>query len=212
MHAGGVHPHEEWLFGLVRAIDEIQTGVQKLLIRGFHAFASHRTGIFDFAVGGGFNDATWTIFFGELRILGVVIGLGLFFSVQVVEVTEKFIETVVGWQMIILITQMVLTELRSCVTMVLDQVGNGRCPVRRAMRGTRHADGQHTGTKWMLTKNERSAACGTGLLRIGIGEKCAFAGDTIDVGGLVTHDTVIVGTDIVHTHIITPDNQNIGFG
>jgi hypothetical protein len=38
----------------------------------------------------------------EFFILGVVIGLGLFFGVEMVEVAEEFVEAVVGGQVLVL--------------------------------------------------------------------------------------------------------------
>jgi hypothetical protein len=39
----------------------------------------------------------------ELGILRVVVALGLFFGVQVVEVAEELVEPVIGWQVLVAI-------------------------------------------------------------------------------------------------------------
>jgi hypothetical protein len=49
------------------------------------------------------------------------------------------------------------------------------------------------------------------LLAVGVGEQRSRAGDAIDVRGAVGHDAVVVGADVVHADVITPDNENVGF-
>jgi len=56
--------------------------------------------------------------FVELGILGIVIGLGFFFSVQVIEVAVELIEAVVGGQMFVLVTEVVLPKLAGRVAVV----------------------------------------------------------------------------------------------
>jgi hypothetical protein len=47
------------------------------------------------------------------------------------------------------------------------------------------------------------------LLAIPVSKQCALFADTIDVGGLVTHHAVVIGTDVELANVVTPNNQNI---
>jgi hypothetical protein len=35
--------------------------------------------------------------------------------------------------------------------------------------------------------------------------------NAVDTRRLVTHDTMVIGTDVVYADVVTPDNQDIGF-
>src|SRR5215469_14407349 len=101
---------------------------------------------------------------------------------------------------------MILAKLPGRIALLLEQVGNGWCPVRNPMRRSRHADGQQARTKWILPQDERRAASGAALLGIGISEKRTFLGDAIDVGCFVAHHAVIVGTDVAPADVIPPND------
>lgn len=60
----------------------------------------------------------------KLRVLGVIRILEFFFRVQMVKVAIKFVESVVGRQVLIPVTEMVLTNLRGGVTVRLEQFGD----------------------------------------------------------------------------------------
>ena len=57
------------------------------------------------------DNSTGTKALSELLVLGIVVRLRFFFGVQVVQVAEELVEAVVGGQMLVAVTQMVLTEL-----------------------------------------------------------------------------------------------------
>ena len=103
-----------------------------------------------------------------------------------------------------------LAELAARIALILEQAGDRRCPVRNAMIRARHADGQQTGAKGVLAEDERRASGGTTLLGVGVSEHRAFFGNPVDVGGFVAHDAVVVGADVVHADVVTPDHQNVG--
>ena len=77
------------------------------------------------------------------------------------------------------------------------------------MRATGHADRQQAGAEGMLPENERRTASSTALLGIGVREQGPFLGDPIDVRGVVPHDAMVVGTDVVHTDVISPQDDDI---
>src|SRR5437867_171453 len=45
VHAARIEPCEEWLSLLVRAVDEVERCLQKLLVDGFHALLGERAGV-----------------------------------------------------------------------------------------------------------------------------------------------------------------------
>ena len=55
----------------------------------------------------------------KLFVLRVVVGLRLFFSVQVIEVAEELVETMVGRQEFVEVAKVVLAELTANVTVRL---------------------------------------------------------------------------------------------
>ncbi len=63
----------------------------------------------------------------------------------------------------------------------------------------------------MLTENERGAAGGAALLRVGVGEERAFFGDAVNVGRLIAHDAVVVSADVVNADVIAPKDDDIRF-
>ena len=59
------------------------------------------------------------------------------------------------------------------------------------------------------TEDERGAARGAALLRVGVGEQRAFLGEAIDVGRLVAHDAEVVGADVVDADVVAPDDEDV---
>src|SRR5438874_4872611 len=105
VHPARVEPREERLLLLVRAVDEVERRLQKLLVHRLHALFGERAG--DFAVllapfakprilpvrfgygCGASEDAPRTNAQSELGILRVIGVLGLVLGVQVVEVAKE---------------------------------------------------------------------------------------------------------------------------
>ncbi|MNE72714.1 hypothetical protein D3C80_1686790 [compost metagenome] len=147
----------------------------------------------------------------EFRVFRVVVGFRLFLGVHVVEVAEELVETMVGRQMPVAITQVILAKLAGGIALLFHHITDRRCPVRNAMLGARHSDRQQAGAEGVLAQREGRAAGGAGLLAIGVGEQCAFPCDAVDVGGLVAHHPLVVGADIEHADIVTKDHQDVRF-
>ena len=61
----------------------------------------------------------------------------------------------------------------------------------------------------MLPKNEGSSARSAALLRVRIGKQCALFGNPINVRSVITHDAMIVGTDVMNPNVIPPKNENV---
>jgi hypothetical protein len=76
---------------------------------------------------------------------------------------------------------------------------------------TRHADGQKPGPEPVLAGDERRSTGGAALLRIRVGEHHPLFGNAIAVRGLVTHDAVVIGADVVDADVVTPDYRDVRF-
>ena len=128
-----------------------------------------------------------------------------------IEVAEEFIEPVNGWQMLVAVAEVVLAELAGGVAEILEEFPDrwilGAEPERRA----RHADLGEAGTDRRLSGNKGGATGCAALLPIEISEHRAFLGDAVDVRRPVTHDAVVVATDIEPADVVGHDEENIRF-
>ena len=210
MHASRVEPHEEGLVRGVGAINEVEARGEKLPIGSLHALAGHGTRVLDLAVSGRANDAARTILFAELWIFRVEVSLGFFFSIQVIEVAKELVEAVCSWQVLVLVAEVVFAVLGSHVALVFHQRGNCRCPLWDAVIGAGHTNGQETGAEGVLAVNKRGTTSGAALLSVSIGKQSALFGKTVDVGRLVAHNAVVVGTDVMDADIVTPNHEDVG--
>ena len=193
----------------MRPLDEIERGGQKFFVHSLHALPVERSSVLDVAIGGGLDDAARTVLLAEGRILRVVVALGLLLRVQMVEIAEELVKTVVGRQVLVLVAEVVLAELARHVATFLGHIGDRRRPVRNAVVVARHADGQQTCPERMLAKNEGGSPCGAGLLRVGVGEERPFLGEAVDIGRLIAHDAVVVGADVVNADIVSVDEEDV---
>jgi hypothetical protein len=193
----------------VGAIDEVQRLADDDIVGGFHALAGQRAGVFDAAIGKRVDDTARPEPLMELGILGVMVSLGLLFRIEVVEVAVELVEAVNGRQVFIAVAEVVFAELTGGVTLVLQQVTEGRRPVRDPVLGAGHPDGEEARAEGVLTENEGGAPGGAALLGVVVREHPAFAGDPVDVGRFVAHDAVVVCADIVHTDVVAPDDDNV---
>ena len=63
MHPAWIEPDKEGFISLLRTINEILRGRQKLLVDGFHTLAGQGAGVFDLSVGSGLNNAPGAVSF-----------------------------------------------------------------------------------------------------------------------------------------------------
>ncbi|MNQ93271.1 hypothetical protein D3C85_1087290 [compost metagenome] len=210
MHAGAVEPDEERLVSLVCLVDEVPGGLDELVVDGFHTLAGQWAGVLDLAVGIRVDHPARAVLFPELRVFRIVVSLWFFLGIHVVEIAEELVETVLGRQVLVAVAHMVLAELPGRIALLLHHIANGGRPIRDAMLGAGHANGQQPGAKRMLAEEKSRASGGTGLLAVGMGEQRAFFGDAIDVRRFVTHHALVVGTEIGIANVIAEDHQNVG--
>src|SRR5262249_15913749 len=126
----------------VRTIDEVERGIKKLLVDILHALLCQRTGVFAvllapfaearvFAWGlgdgsGAAEHSTRTELQPELKILRIVGVLGLVFGIEVIKIAKELIEAMHGWEKLVGVAEMVLTELSGHVAQWLEQFGKRR--------------------------------------------------------------------------------------
>src|SRR5262245_19396051 len=105
MHAAGIEPHEERFFVTVRSVDEVDRGLEELLVDRLHAFLCERSrvlasllapwteaGIVAGSIRGSrdaLKDAARTELSPEGRVLRIVRVFGLVLGVQMVKVAEE---------------------------------------------------------------------------------------------------------------------------
>src|SRR5262245_60668288 len=108
MHVGSVQPDEERLARLMLSFDEVFGRGDKLFVACFHSLAVERAGVFDLllpnasparlvgrvVLGGGIavQDAARAEFVSEPLFLWIIAVLGIFFGVQVIQVSEELVE------------------------------------------------------------------------------------------------------------------------
>ena len=86
--------------------------------------------------------------------------LRLLLSVQVVEVAEELIEAVVGGQVLVAVTEVVLAELACRVALGLEHAGDRRVLLAHPFLGAGQTDLGEPGAKHALTHDERCAPGG----------------------------------------------------
>jgi hypothetical protein len=62
----------------------------------------------------------------------------------------------------------------------------------------------------VLAGEEGRAAGGAALFAVVVKEADTLLRDTIDVGGLIAHQAVAVGTDVADADVITKDDEDVG--
>jgi hypothetical protein len=103
-------------------------------------FRGERAGVGDAAVGEAVDHATRTEVLLELGVLRVVGVLRLLLGVQVIEVAEELVETVVRRQHLVAVAEVVLAELAGDVALRPEQRGDRRVGGLHALGRARQAD------------------------------------------------------------------------
>ena len=98
MHASGVKPYEERLVILRCALNKLLGAVEELKIDRLHALFVERSGIRYATVGKAVDDSAGPKALTKSRGLGVVRILRFLLGIQVVEVAEELVKTVLGGQ------------------------------------------------------------------------------------------------------------------
>ena len=155
------------------------------------------------------NHAARTELFPEIRVLRVKVAFGLFLGVEMIEITEELIKAMIGRQILVMITQMILPKLAGRITLRFQHISDGGHPRRDAMGVTRHTDREQASTKWLLTEDERRPTRRAALLSIGIREHRAFAGDAVDVRSMIAHQTHRICADLWDADVVAKNNKDV---
>ena len=147
----------------------------------------------------------------NLRVFGIVGQFRLFFGVQVIEIAEEFVESVHGWQELILVAKMVLAELAGGIAERLQHLSDGWIFRLKSEIGAGHADFGQSGAEWILAGNEGGASSRTTLLAVVVGEGDTFVGDAVDVRRSIAHLAAAEVADIPDADVIAPEDQDIWF-
>jgi len=157
------------------------------------------------------NHTARTEFLLQFRIFEIVLVLRFLLGVEVIEITEELVETMVCWQMFVAVTEMVLAELASGIAVHLEQAGNAWVFLAHPLLGARQTNLGQTGAEDTLSCNKGGPAGSAGLFAVVIGKGQTLVGNAINVRGLVADHTVRVGADVGLTHAVTPDYQDVRF-
>src|SRR5580704_18747806 len=110
-----------------------------------------------------------------------------------IEIAEKLVEAVHGWQRLVAIADMVLAELPRGVAEILEQAADRGIELAHTHGSTGIADLGQAGSNAVLAGQEGCAAGGAGLLAVVMQEFDALAADAVDVRGLIAHQTIRIG-------------------
>src|SRR5262249_49746770 len=144
VHARRVEVAEPRRLRLVRALDEVLSAGEELLVDRLHPLRVERARVLDLLLALAERLALEHAARAELlpkpRILRIVRVLGLLLRVQVIEVAEEFVEAVHRRQVLVAIAEMVLAELAGRVTEGLHHVADGWIERSEPELGARQAD------------------------------------------------------------------------
>ena len=191
MHACSVHPDEKRLVGLGLLLDERLRCGGGFVVNGFHALRRQRAGVFYLAIGKTVNHTPWRVGFDEvLVILGPVRALGFFFGIEVVEVAEKLVKTMIGRQVLVAVAQVVFTELCSGVALGFERLGDGDIALLQAYRCSRYADFGQACAQRRLPGDKRRAPGGAAVLCVVVSELTEVAWRPDGVGTVACGITI----------------------
>ena len=213
VHGRGVVPDKERFAILVRPVDEVERVPGHLLVDGLHAFDGQRAGVLDPlappAVGPGVEDAPRAEPLPEGRVNGIILVLGLFLGVEVVEVAEELVEAVRGGKELVLVAEVVLAELAGGVPERFQQLRDGRVLGLEPDVGAGHPDLGQAGPDRVLARDERGAPGRAALLAVVVGEGDPLVRDAVDVGRPVAHLAPVVVADVPPADVVAPQDQDV---
>src|SRR5437899_10343616 len=115
--------------------------------------------------------------------------------IEVIEVAKEFVEAVNGRQKLVLVAKVVLAELAGGVALRVERSRDGASLCGQSNRRAGLADRRHARSNWKFASDE---VCPTRrATRLGIvgGEKQAFLGEPIEIGGPAGHHAALLGSE-----------------
>jgi hypothetical protein len=115
VHPRRIKPAEERLVVLGGLVDELQAGIEKLLVNRFHTLLVQGSGVFDLLravrIGPRMQHTTRSELLPELGVLRIILAFRFFLRIKVIEISEELVEAVHGRQELVAVTEVVLAEL-----------------------------------------------------------------------------------------------------
>ena len=142
-------------------------------------------------------------------VLRIVEPVRIGHRIEVIEVTEEFVEAVQRRQIFVQVAEMVLAELAGGVTHRFEQQRRGHRLLRHADVGAGLADRGETGAQRNLPGDEVGAAGGAARFGVVVGEAHAVGGKLVEVRRLARHDALVIGADIEPADIVAHDDENV---
>jgi hypothetical protein len=161
------------------------------------------------------NDTAWCDTLTEIAevfLWEVIVHFGLFLGVQVIEIAEELVESVICWQVFVEVAQVVLAKLAGCVSLVLEQGRDGHCLFRHPDGCAWESDFGQTRAVHALASDKRRSTRSATLLPVGVSKPHALLGEAVDVRGLVSHEAVGVTTEVGDADVVTPNDQDVRLG
>jgi hypothetical protein len=146
---------------------------------------------------------------GEHHVTRVVLVLRFFLGIEVIQVAEELVESVVGREHFIPVAQVVLSELAGSITVRLQELRDRNVLRLEPEIGAREPDLEKAGAEARLARDEGGPARRAALFAVRVGEDHALVGDAVDVGGLVAHHAHVVGADVELADVVAPDDENV---
>src|SRR5664279_939813 len=128
-----------------------------------------------------------------------------------VEVSEKFIESVYGREEFVQVTQMVFSELSRGITLCFQRSSQCAGLCRKAHISTSLTYRGHSCAKRQFTSNKICATSGTTCFSVIVGETHSARRQLVQVGRFARHDALVITAQIEPAYIVAHDNDNIGF-
>src|SRR5665647_1323290 len=150
VHPGGVEPDKERFTFLMLALDKIAGCIQELQIYVFHTLASQRAGILYSSVCVAVDYTSGTIVLteiGKILLRWIIAIFWFFLSIQVIEVPKEFVKAVIGGQVLVPVSKVVLSKLPSGIAKRFKKFGDSWILRLDSHLGPRHAHFAQPGTE-----------------------------------------------------------------
>jgi hypothetical protein len=202
------HHRKNGLSAFFASSHEAECLLGDFVVNGLHALLGQRAGALDFLgsvrVRPCVDHSAGAVFLLHFRVFEVVGVLRLILGIQVVERAKELVEAVRRGQVLVEVAEVVLAELARLVALRLEQLGERHIARLQAFLEQAGAEGR-------LSSDERRAPCRAALLAVPVGEQRAVFGDAVDIGRLVAHHALVIGTDVPVADVIAPQNENVRF-
>ena len=157
----------------------------------------------------GVDQAARTVGVVELLVDGERIPIRIRHSVEVVQISKKFIEAVQGRKEFVQVSKVVLAELPGGIALRLQSGGQRHCLRRQTDVGASLADRRQASPDRQFARDEVCPTCRTAGFSIVVREAHTFGREPVEVRRLPRHDALVIGADVEPTDIVAHDHEDI---